>query len=539
MTLWPNSLPGEGVARGVTVVAVTTLVIRLLGALYRPVVVHLFKAYDGADGLAGLGLAQAPAAAYTIILSFTSIGFNVALARLVADARAREDMDGAREIFRASLLIMGVLGLAGGLVLAVGAPWLERASNMPGSSIGYLATAPALIIISVVAAFRGLFQGLGAMTPNANSQLLEAVPRNGAGIALVAWLAPMSVPYGAAGFNLGDAVGAFVSLGYLIWLYRSNREMIWQGGLAPHPARKRRRKREVAATLARNALPIALIGAALPLMMYLDAFIVGHGLPRASAVAVYGELTAGFALIMLPTVVTGSLASALIPALAGAAARHDDARAQNLAASAYRLTLLTGLPAAVGLATVGSGIFRLLYGTTQGAQFMWILALGVLPIMLQQTSSTVLQGIGRLAEPVLNLGIGTVVKLVASMLLVARFGGYGVAWGTAIGFGVSATLNIRSVAREARVPTAWIGQAVRPAAAAVAMGVGVWLMSHFALPLVHSRSVLALVVMAEVGAGALIYAVALLLLRAVGPNDVSRVPWLGPRLARRLGGAES
>lgn len=528
----------EGVARGTVVVAASTLIIRVMGAVYRPVVVHLFAPYDGADGLAGIGLAQAPSSAYSIILSFTSIGFNVALARLIADAMARDDRLGAKRIFDTSLTIMAVLGAIGAVGLALVSPWLAAGSNMGGAALGYVATAPAVLLISMVAAYRGLFQGLQAQTSNAQSQLLEAVFRIGSGIFLVYLLARRSVILGAAGLNLGDAFGAVASLSYLIWVYQRNKGAIWElGAGAPDQARPIGFW-PMTKILVRNALPISLIGAALPLMIYLDAFIIGHGLTNlASTVrdAIYGEINAGFTIIMLPTVVTGALASALIPAVAEAIAQKDWPRIGHLSNTAYRTTLLAALPASIGLVTVGARVYSLLYGTHAGAEYMWVLAVGVVPIMLQQTSSALLQGMGHLDQPLINLGIGTVLKIGMSALLVRPMGGAGVAWGTAIGFSVSAILNLISVRRlvpDAVDGMAWVGSAGRAALAAVAMGLGTWgveLLLSPRLPGVWPQRLLTLVLC---GVGAVLYGAFVLLFRVMGRDEIMRVLGRVPGLRR-------
>jgi len=528
----------EGVARGTMVVAVTTLIIRVMGAVYRPVVVHLFRPYDGAEGLAGIGLTQAPSSAYSIILSFTSIGFNVALARLIADAMARDDRLGARRIFDTSLTIMAVLGAIGAILLALASPWLAAASKMGGTALGYVATAPALFLISIVAAYRGLFQGLQAQTSNAQSQLLEAVVRNTAGIALVYLLAPHSVIWGAAGFNLGDAFGAIASLSYLFWVYQRNKHAIWEEGVSPSGQAPPPGFWQMTKVLVRNALPISLIGAALPLMVYLDAFIIGHGLAGADEAlrnAVYGEISAGFAIIMLPTVITGALSSAVIPAVAEAVAKKDWPRIGYLSSTAYRTTLLAAWPSALGLIAVGARVYSLLYGTHQGAEYMWVLAMGVVPIMLQQTSSALLQGMGHLDQPLINLGIGTLVKAGMSALLIGPLGGAGVAWGTAIGFAVSATLNLLSVRRLVPAPAtgmAWVGNAGRAGLAAVAMGLGTWGLGRLLDPRLPGPWSQRLLTVFLCGVGALLYGAFVLLFRALSQDDLARILGRVPGLRR-------
>jgi stage V sporulation protein B len=537
----------ESMLRGTLVITMATLVARLMGAIYKPIVTRMFGWYDGAGGVVGIGMAWVPVTAYQIVLAFASVGFTVAISKLVAERLSLGDEPGARKVFGISIWVMGALGLLGALVFYFQADWLEQAFKTEGTRYGYMAIAPALLLVSLMSAFRGLFQGFQAMTPSAVSQLLEAFTRIVTGLVLVYLLVPHSVPLAAGGFNLGDAAGGLVGLMYLVYLYRKNRQTMWQEGIAAaasaygHDRRRqpaaRQTTRQIVKAILRIGLPLALIGAAQPIMSQADIVTLGFSYPDDELVmGVYGQLTNGLMVIMLPTVFTLGLYTSLVPTISEAMAvgRQEQARSQT--ALAYRMTMLVAFPAAAGLVALGIPIYHLIYGSAApGGELLVILGLGTLPTMLQQTSSGILQGMGRIAPPVVNLLAGTAIKLALNLVLVPLIGPSGAAWATVIGFTVAAGLNLLSVYKHMGAGMDWVGGVLKPGLAAGLMGLAVWAVDLLVRPWFGPGwGKNALLTLLLIGLGGVAYLGALVLVRGVPRADLERIPRVGRKLADLL-----
>lgn len=373
------------------------------------------------------------------------------------------------------------------------------------------------------------------MTPNAVSQLIEAALRISSGILLVSLLAPQSISLGAAGFNFGDVVGGIGGLAYLLYLYARNRSEIW-GESATGTTLTDSGFAKTATNLIRHALPISLIGSALPLMMYLDAFVLGHfhagGSPQ-TIQSLYGELTAGLSIIMLPTVVTGALASALIPALAEAKVHDAIEQQKRLIMLSYKMTVRVALPAAVGLMVLGAPVYTLLFGTRQGAEYLVALALCVPPIMLQQMTASILQGLGQIMSPVKYLGVGTLAKLAVSIVAIPMFGGHGLAWGMAVGFSVATVLNLWALHKAVGRSLQLVNNVVRPVAAACLMGLVVWGgyygLGSMSLDVTRHGGGL---VVALVLLGGVVYGVSLLLMGEYSESELEGIRTLKTKITR-------
>lgn len=519
----------ESFARGAFVLSLAAFFNRAIGVFYKPIIVRIFSLYDGSDGSLGNALTVAPTRWYQVILSFTAIGVNVAIARLVAEQLALGRPRTAKRVFTTGLKAIGLLGLTGGLLLFTFAGPLATLTGLPEASWGFRATALTLVIASVGSAFRGLFQGLQQQVTQGKSQIVEQLFRASSGITLVYLLAGVSLPAGAAGFNLGDGVGALASLIYLLWMYKRAQPFagvsLEASNLEP-PLATRPLLRRLLAT----ALPICFLGAASPLMMLLESSMI---VPRLISTGVDGTLAQSylsaldnsFNLINIPAVISTALYSALIPALASAWATGDRQTARATTRRSLGFIWILGLPATAGLWFLGEEIYALIYkGTAHG--LMQTTSLATLFLMLQQVSSGILQGIGEITPAVRNMLLGLILKGIMTYVLLGLpgVGPVGATWATTIGFAVGAILNLFAVAK-CLGPTLSIKKHLLLPLAATALMVGALVgLKALILPLWPRPNLLALPLAAV---GAAIYGSALLAFGTFSRAELAGFPLIG------------
>lgn len=540
--------------------SVAALVSRLLGAFYKPAIARIFAPFDGHNGAVGIGLTQVPLTVYQVVLSFTSVGLNVGISRLVAERMAVADVRGARRVFRFSLLLMAVIGLIGSVGLWFGAPALASLISEGAAETvpGFRAMAPAIFLTSVLAAYRGLFQGLQSMTPNAMSQIVEQIVRVGAGLLLTAWMVQRSVALGAAGFNFGDVIGAGLALLYLLILAQGRSRTMWESETAaagvpqylrgapssgakiagssegaPRPVWANETPWELTRRIFSVAGPITIVGAVVPLMMLADTLFVfralgAQGLPNDQIQAAYGYLTNVFMIVNLPGVFTQALYTSILPAITTSITLREFGVAKERSAQAYRMTFLLALPAQAGLWALSAGIYSLLYGDLAGAHLLQTISWAALPIMLQQTTSGILQGMGHIGLPVRNFILGATLKVLLTALLTRYYGVEGAAWATVAGFAVAAVLNLYHVERHLGRTFRLGEMLLRPSLAAILMaativGLQLWL---------PQRPLTTLLLIAV---GGLVYGLSLLVTGGIRRRDLEVLPKIGPRLAAILG----
>jgi len=545
----PDAPAGQGVGAqgpvassflgGAIVLVLGSLGSRLLGIVYRLVLPMLMG--GGQRAAVGMGLFQLAYPIFTAIVTLITTGFPLALSKLVAEQLARGDDRAARRVFVAGRAALPVFGLVLTAVLWAVAPVVARfVAGDPRVTLTIRAIAPAIFTVSLASAYRGAFLGMEDMVPHAASQIVEQICRVLTMFGLVLLLLPRGIQWAAAGASFGATVGGLAASVVMIvlWPRRAAR-------LAPHPRRGTRRagRRPGPRSLLRVlvgiltlALPITVGAMLIPLLNVADAVIVPLRLRAVGlgpeAIALYGVLT-GYAapLVLMPTIFTAALSASLLPAVSSALAAGDRMRGARLAASGLRLAVLLVLPAAVGLVLLAGPLPRLLFHSAAAAAPLRLMAPAVVFLSLQQTSSGVLQGLGRPDLPMWHLAVGGVVKVVLDWVLVANpawnVGGAAVA--TTLAFAVASALNLRAVA--VRLPAAldWSGMAVRPLLATAVMGAAVWAAQRG--PLRHHP---ALDVGVAVLAGAATYAAALVAVGGVHRGDLEAVPRIGPRLAATL-----
>jgi len=401
-------------------------------------------------GEEGVGIYNFPYPFFAIILSFSSVGFNVAISKLVAEFFAKNDTYHAAKVFRLGMRLSLILGFFGSLLLAVMAyPMANWVHNDPRALFSYLALAPTAFLTSFQAVYRGYFQGLQNMKPNAASQIIEQLCRV-AVMLLLAWvLLPFGLTYAVAGATFGAATGAIGASLYLHWLYR-NREKSQNSFAIPQ---KRYRNNAIYKKILRYAIPISFAGVGLPTFLLADSLLIANrlqsvGLSLSEATATYGVFANNaMSLIALPTILTSSLFVTLVPAIAEARALQDENRVRILTQRGFQWTLLFAFPAAIGLHQIAYPLVELLRMGNSTASVLQTLTFGLPFIALQQVSSGVLQGMGHSLRPVQHMLLGALLKFIGNFMLIPIMGIHGAALSTVLGFLLAALLNIYHIYR--------------------------------------------------------------------------------------------
>ncbi|MGE5542053.1 MAG: oligosaccharide flippase family protein, partial [Bacillota bacterium] len=159
---WKGRVPDlrrETFLGGAFMLALAGIVSKLLGALYRIPLYPLL-------GDSGMGLFSMAYPIYALILVLSTTGINVAVSKLVSARAANGDFAGVWSVFRTSLVLLAIMGLVFSLLLFSSAGYI--ATNVTRDSRAHLSIAaisPAIFCVSIMSAYRGLFQGLQMMSP--------------------------------------------------------------------------------------------------------------------------------------------------------------------------------------------------------------------------------------------------------------------------------------------------------------------------------------------------------------------------------------
>lgn len=516
--------------KGALTLTLAGFVVKVIGALYR---IPLYSIL----GSEGMGLFQMAYPIYAIMLTVSSAGLNVAISKAVAERWALGRKQDARAAFKVSLALMLVVGLIAAVALYMLRDWIAiNLAKDPRAAVSIAAISPALFLASVLAALRGWFQGIEEMTVPAVSQVLEQLGRLGTMFLLAGALLSRGLEYGAAGATFGAAAGASLGVIYSALAYRSHagrerfrekreRRRMALSGIKEKPM-ARESWRHAARAIVRVAVPISLASAVFGLTELVDLSLVpgrlhAIGIPTEEATKLYGQLTGiALSLVNLATVFTGALQMTIVPSVTAAVALGDKASVRRRINKALTVTLALGLPAALGLYMLAEQIPILLYGESGVGAILRPAAPAILFLAIQQVTAGVLQGMGKITTPLVNLMVAIVVKAALTYMLVGipGMGVRGAAIATSAYFGVAALLNLLAILRvQGRAVDA--GPILKLALAGGGMAAVVGLTYVGGAPLFGVK----LATVAAIGAGVLAYGVLALVLKAIDPADLRSI----------------
>ncbi|MBY0052365.1 polysaccharide biosynthesis protein [Brevibacillus agri] len=525
--------------KGAAILGVAGLVSKLLGAVYR-------IPYQNIAGDIGLYVYMQVYPLYTTLLILATAGFPIAISKIVSERIAIGDALGARRAFRVASISLVVLGLFFFLLLYGGAPLIARFMGDEHLTTPLRAVAWSLPLVPMAAILRGYFQGHQNMMPTGVSQVIEQLVR--VIFILLAAFWAMNVYQDAYLAGTGAVFAAFpggvAAILVLLWYWRKDKQ-----GAQLIPEQTQRAgvgawtNRQVLRSLLMYAVPICMGALVLPLVPLVDSITVVNmlqvsGTPEDLAKLLKGAFDRGQPLIQFGTFFATSLSLALVPAISEAVAQRQHHMIANRSEIAIRLTFLLGLPASFGLALLAEPINVMLYGDKNGTEALAVQSFTIMFATLSIASAGILQGLGRVMRPARNLFIGVMVKLILNLALVPLWGIAGAALSTVFAYLVAMGLNVLAVKKYTGAQIGLRQTVHKPFLSVIVMSVVVLLVEWGASALLgktgmSERLDQTLVGLISVGAGAVVYLLALLKTGGLTRNDIHFLP-KGKRIAALL-----
>lgn len=517
--------------KGAAILGIAGVVVKILGAFFRIPLGNFI-------GSEGMGYYQGAYAFFNLLLVVSTAGIPTAIAKIISERLAVGNEKGATRVLKSALVLMVFIGCFIACLMLFGAPYLSSATGNPGSLYSMWALVPALLFVSIMACFRGYFQGRQMMQPYAMSQVIEQFFRVIGGLALAVALLGTSLQFAAAGATIGASIGSLSGLVAIFWMYR---RFVKRN---PHIKTQGSDEKEsfwtILGQILMIAIPITIGASVVPIISSTDAGIVilrlkDIGISGEHAQSLYGQLS-GFAqsIVNLPQVVTAAVQISIVPAIANLRVLKDKQGLSHNIETGLRLAMIIGLPCAVGIALLSEPIIQLLYPlqpdvwVTTG-QILGIFGWGIIFLSLYQITTGIIQGLGRPMLPALFLVLGAVWKIILTYVLVGipELNVLGAALATIFAYGFASLLNVLYILRHKDVSINYQKVFVRPIIDVIGMGITVYgsyaLFSH----LIPGR----LATILAIGLGGLVYVILLFATNTITDEDLSIMPG-GAKLTR-------
>lgn len=519
--------------RGAAILGAAAILVKVLGAFFRIPLGNII-------GDKGMSYYQGAYAYYIMLLTASTAGIPTAIAKIVSERLAKGNERGAMNIVKVSNVLMLVIGAGTALLLFVFAPWITEANENYGSLMSMKALAPALFFVSMMAVYRGYFQGRQMMEPFAISQVIEQLFRVVGGLGLAIVFLQSGFEYAAAGATFGATTGAVIGFVTVYYMYRKfvkTSGIDFQKGDNVHESFWK-----VLGEILMIAIPITIGASVMPIMSLFDASIVivrlkEIGFSGADAESLYGQLS-GFAqsIVNLPQVITAAVQISIVPAIANLRTRMDFKGLTHNVETGMRLAMIIGLPAAAGISLLAEPIIRLLYfnqpdvWVTTG-KILAVYGWGIIFLSLYQITTGIIQGLGKPILPAIFLMAGAVFKLVLNYYLVSipSLNVLGAAIATVTAFGVAAVLNVVYIMTREEIDLNISKVFTRPVVDTVVMGLVVVASHALLTALIPGR----LATIAAIMLGGFVYLIMLFVTETITDEDMDMMP--GGAKLKKLG----
>ena len=541
--------------QGTAVLAMATVLVKLMGFLFKVPLNNII----GEDGFGYFNTAYD---VYNVLLMISTTGLPVAMSRMISQAQTLGNHAQIKRIYRTSLYVFLTIGMAGSLGMLFFCRQLSvMVTTNENSWAAIAALAPCVLLICLVSAYRGFFQGQSNMTPTSVSQIFEAVTRLVVGLGL-AWLVmkltgeaavraqgivlasgETAQDYGditlaAGGAILGVTLGSLISVVYLHHKFRQSNQILSLGGGTAKSTRSTMKE------LLSIAVPITLGSAGLQIINLFDTMIYMRRLTGAlqwtekmadSAKGVYNFCQTVFA---LPCSFIPTITIAVIPAITASLTRKDLAEAKATSESSVRTMALIAMPCAAGLFVMAEPVIRLLCSTYTedriqlAATMLAILGLTVIFNSLVLLLNAIMQAHGDVVTPVVNMLIGGIIKIIVNYILVGQpnLNIVGAPIGTFICYISITALDLIAMKRHISARPVIFKNIIRPGLASAIMGAATFMVYRVLSNAISSWKLACLLSLAF---AVVLYAVLVVFLRCLTYEDCMLLP-KGEKIAKIL-----
>jgi len=542
---------------GVAILTMGVALVKIIGAIYKVPLGRLLSEEAYTDFTTAYNI-------YNLFLTISTAGLPVALSKTISEAHTLGRENQVRRIFTVALQTFLLLGSVSFVSMFFFSGPLAKFMETESAAGCIKALAPSVLCVCAMSAFRGYYQGHFNMVPTAVSQVIESGSKLVFGLAL-AWAAltvlPGAVVYqqrmSAVGAILGVSIGSVIALAFLLGYFLLDRKKRRETAHTDNPDPTG----AILSRLLKLAIPITLGSAALSIVTIVDGKVVMALLkqmyvdlpelitPEAIAqqfdpdVGVAPELFMAqglrgiydkcMTLFNLPSQLMLPITACVIPAVSACLARRDNPGASKISESVLRIGAMLCLPMGFGLCALGGPIVQLLFKLDQSAAgpIMSVLGLASIFVCLMFLCNSILQAHGLVYLPIVAVVAGGVVKVAVNYVLVGNYdiNINGAPVGSLCCFGLTALLELLFIRRRVENPPKYLRAFLKPLLASVIMGAAAWASYGLMAPRLGNT----LSVLIAICVGVVVYAILILALRAISPDDLSLMP-KGDKIAKFL-----
>lgn len=381
---------------------------------------------------------------YVILITISAVGLPAAISKLVAERIEVKAYKEAHRVYKVALTYSTILSM----ILAIGMWFGANAIsilffNSKDVALPIRALAPTVVIVTMMAAMRGYFQGMRNMTPTAVSQLVEQIVNALFSVTLAYAFVNKGLVQAATGSTVGTGIGALAGFMVVLFVYYKMRPKI-KKMIKNDPYDEQEPAQSILRKILITTIPIIISTSVFAVITTLDASMVYRILPdtidrmreanlldklplnlpyELSTKEIIDSLQGQYSgkylpIINLPVALVLSLGMAATPTIAASMAIKDYKEVRKKIKMILKVGMLFAAPATVGLSLYGKYIISFIFPRTPlGGELLVYGAIAVIFITLAQLTTGILQGMGKQHIPTIHSIIACVVKIVINFIL--------------------------------------------------------------------------------------------------------------------------
>lgn len=522
----------ESFMSSVLILMISQVLIKILGLIYK-----LYLTNREGFGDKGNAIYSSGFQIYALFLTISSIGIPGALAKLVSEKIAIGDTKGAHRIFKIAFVTFGLIGFLSSTILFLGAGYISNTLlQIPEAELTLVALSPSIFFVSISCVIKGYFTGRENLKVTANSHTLEQFFKTVLSVIIVEMVALTTgtdTTIMAAGANLATTLATVLCFLYLYKYYSKMRKEI-AFELKRTTKNKRTRIIKTIKQILSVSIPMSMTAILGTINKNIDSMTVVRGLKsflsEEQAKIQYGILSGKVdTLVTLPMSLNMAFATALVPSISSSKAIGDIETIRKRVSFSMLISMLIGMPCMIIMILFAKQILKLLFpNATSGAFIYQISCLGIIFIVLEQTISGALHGLGKMLTPAIALGIGVIIKFILNMYLIpinpSDFflgGTAGAAISTVVCHAIALTIEFKILSKNINLKLDKNKFIVKPVIACLLMGTITYIFNITLFQCLNEKiSTMLLILMCVI-----IYILLLIILRVFSEEEIYMIPY--------------
>jgi len=384
---------------------------KLLGMLIRIVMTRIV-------GTEGISLYMLIFPTFALFMTLSQLGFPIAISKLVS-----EDNHNNKKIIFSVIPLSLMLNIILMIIILIIAPTLSfKLLKDPRCYYPILAIALVLPFDSLSSILRGYFFGKQKMVPHVCSNIFEQIIRMILIILLIPKILKLNLVYAVSGLVAVNIVSELSSI-FILFLFIPKSFRIRKDDIKPDINNVK--------DVLRISLPTTgsrLIGSIgyffEPILITLSATIIG--IDNNFIITQYGIIE-GYVmpLLMLPSFFSNAISSALLPVVSKAYVKNKLTYVKSKIKQAVGISLLIGVPVTIIIMIFPEFFLKLIYNTTEGVNYLRLIAPFLLIYYIQSPLSVVLQSIDKAKYLMIDNTKGIIIRSIIIFLGCVFMGIYG------------------------------------------------------------------------------------------------------------------